>query len=62
MNNRYLSLGLTLGAGLAVGVSALFPLTGCGLISSDVTNFDLMLSPKTFTIDTGGWKVDPNSF
>jgi hypothetical protein len=32
-------------------------LAGCGLISSDVTNFDLTMDKK-FTIDTGGWKVD----
>jgi hypothetical protein len=58
MNNRYLCLG----AGLAVGLTALSPalplLAGCGLISSDVTNFDLTLPPKKFTIDTGVWKVD----
>lgn len=33
-------------------------LSGCGLISSDVTNFDLTLPPKKFTIDTGRWSVD----
>jgi hypothetical protein len=32
--------------------------TGCGLISSDVTNFDLTLPPKMFTIDASGWQVD----
>jgi hypothetical protein len=31
---------------------------GCGLISSDVTNFDLTLPDKKFTIDASGWKVD----
>jgi hypothetical protein len=31
---------------------------GCGLISSDVTNFDLTLPPKTFTVDTASWMVD----
>ncbi len=31
---------------------------GCGLISSDVTNFDLTLPDKTFTIDASGWQVD----
>src|SRR5579859_1933064 len=31
---------------------------GCGLISSDVTNFDLTLPAKTFTIDASGWQVD----
>lgn len=30
---------------------------GCGLISSDVTNFDL-LDSKSFTIDASGWQVD----
>jgi hypothetical protein len=33
-------------------------LSGCGLISSDVTNFDLTLKPKSFTVDTGSWQVD----
>jgi hypothetical protein len=54
MKNRYLCLG----AGIVVGLTALSALAGCGLISSDVTNFDLTLPPKTFTIDIGGWKVD----
>jgi hypothetical protein len=45
---------LRLVAGLVVGLS----LAGCGLISSDVTNFDLTLPDKKFTIDTGGWQVD----
>lgn len=31
---------------------------GCGLISSDVTNFDLTLPDKTFTIDATSWQVD----
>lgn len=44
-------------AGLLFGVS----LAGCGLISSDVTNFDLTLPDKKFTIDTGGWQVDQNA-
>jgi hypothetical protein len=33
-------------------------LTGCGLISSDVTDFDLNLPDKTFSIDTAGWSID----
>ena len=33
-------------------------LAGCGLISSDVTDFDLTLPDKKFTIDTGSWQVD----
>jgi hypothetical protein len=41
-------LGLVLGAQLA----------GCGLISSDVTNFDLALQPKKFTINAGSWQLD----
>jgi hypothetical protein len=32
--------------------------TGCGLIDSDVTNFDLTLPDKNFTIDATGWQVD----
>jgi len=32
--------------------------TGCGLISSDVTNFDLTLPDKNFSIDTAGWQID----
>jgi hypothetical protein len=43
-----------LGAALLIGVS----LASCGLISSDVTNFDLTLPDKKFTIDIGGWKVN----
>jgi len=33
-------------------------LGGCGLVSSDVTNFDLTLPDKTFTVDTSSWQVD----
>lgn len=32
--------------------------SGCGLISSDVTNFDLTLPDKNFTIDANGWQVN----
>src|SRR5688572_18110949 len=32
--------------------------TGCGLISSDVADFDLTLPDKSFSIDTAGWQVD----
>jgi hypothetical protein len=32
--------------------------TGCGLISSDVTNFNLDLPDKKFSIDTASWNVD----
>ena len=34
-----------------VGLSA----AGCGLISSDVTQFDLGLPHKQFTVDAGNW-------
>jgi hypothetical protein len=37
--------------------AALAVLGGCGLISSDVTNFDLTLPDKTFTVDTSQWMV-----
>ncbi|HLL21009.1 MAG TPA: hypothetical protein VK427_02710 [Kofleriaceae bacterium] len=33
--------------------------TGCGLISSDVTSFNLDLPDKRFAIDTASWDVDP---
>ncbi len=43
----------------ALAVAALSMMgTGCGLISSDVTNFDLTLPDKNFTIDASGWQVD----
>ncbi|MGE0400171.1 MAG: hypothetical protein AB7T06_25880 [Kofleriaceae bacterium] len=43
----------------ALAVAALSMIgTGCGLISSDVTNFDLTLPDKNFTIDASGWQVD----
>src|SRR5512140_2176202 len=42
------------GGGLVVSLL----LASCGLISSDVTNFDLTLPDKKFSIDTAGWQVD----
>lgn len=39
-------------------LAALVLVSGCGLISSDVTNFDLTLPDKDFTIDASGWMVD----
>jgi hypothetical protein len=45
---------LRLAAGLVIGVS----LASCGLISPDVTDFDLTLPDKKFTIDIGTWPVD----
>jgi hypothetical protein len=41
-----------------VAVLGLSLAAGCGLISSDVTDFDLTLTPKKFTIDASGWQVD----
>jgi hypothetical protein len=32
--------------------------SGCGLISSDVTNFDLTLPEKPFSVDASGWQVN----
>jgi len=42
---------------LVVAVVAAGAATGCGLISSDVTNFDLTLPDKTFTVDTASWQL-----
>src|SRR5215207_7565263 len=39
-------------------VASLVSLSGCGVISSDVTNFNLDLPDKKFSIDTMGWNVD----
>src|SRR4051794_20936736 len=41
----------------ALGIGAVASSGGCGLISSDVTNFDLTLPDKKFTIDASGWNV-----
>lgn len=35
--------------------------SGCGLIDSDITNFDLSLPDRTFTIDTEQWNVDDST-
>ena len=43
---------------VAAAVLWLGVVPGCGLISSDVTNFDLTLPDKKFTIDASNWKVD----
>jgi hypothetical protein len=43
---------------LFVGALAL---SGCGLISSDVTNFDLDLPSKTFSVDASGWQVNQSA-
>ena len=49
---------LCLNARLAAAVLGLSLAAGCGLISSDVTNFDLMLPDKKFTIDASTWQVN----
>jgi hypothetical protein len=49
---------LYLDARLAAAAVGLSLVAGCGLISSDVTNFDLTLPDKKFTIDASGWQVD----
>jgi hypothetical protein len=53
MNTPSLRLAIGVAVGLAIGAA-----TGCGLISSDVTNFDLTLPDKKFTIDMGGWQFN----
>lgn len=32
--------------------------SGCGLIDSDITDFDLTLPEKQFSIDTANWEID----
>lgn len=51
---------LCLNARLAAAVLGVSLVAGCGLISSDVTDFNLMLPDKKFTIDASGWQVDAN--
>ncbi|MBK9029957.1 MAG: hypothetical protein IPL61_01235 [Myxococcales bacterium] len=34
------------------------PLAACGLVDSNITNFDLALPEKTFTIDAGDWSLN----
>jgi hypothetical protein len=42
-------------------VLAALSASGCGLISSDVTNFDLAAFDKSFTIDADNrWQIDPS--
>jgi hypothetical protein len=35
-----------------------FAIPACGLIDSDVTNFDLTLPDKSFSVDASGWNVN----
>jgi hypothetical protein len=46
---------------LAAAFGAALPLAGCGLISSDVTDVEIKLPDKNFTINTGGWKVSQDN-
>jgi hypothetical protein len=39
-------------------VSLVVAMSGCGLISSNVTNFDLTLPDKNFSVDASGWNVN----
>ncbi len=43
---------------LRLCAGALVLSAGCGLVSSDVTNFDLTLPDKNFSVDTSGWQVN----
>lgn len=45
-------------ATIVLGFVLSLGLAGCGLISSDVTNFDLTLPDKKFTVDASSWQVD----
>ncbi len=38
-------------------LAATIALSGCGLIDSSVTNFDLTLPDKAFSVDASGWQV-----
>lgn len=38
--------------------AAAIALSGCGLIDSNVTDFDLSLKDKQFTVDASGWQVN----
>src|SRR5687768_2276728 len=40
-----------------IGPAAAVVLLGCGLISSDVTRFDLRIPPRDFEVDTGDWAL-----
>lgn len=53
MTDSIIRAGTVLVAGVVIAAG-----NGCGLISSDVTNFDLTLPEKQFTIDADGWQVD----
>jgi hypothetical protein len=48
-------VAIALASSVLMGLAGL---SGCGLIDSDVTNFDLTLPDKKFTVDSSGWEVD----
>jgi len=47
---------MALGDAMAVALAGV--LAGCGLISSDVTDFSIKLPDKKFSIDATGWQID----
>lgn len=49
-------LRMAWGIAMALGITS--ALAGCGLISSDVTDFSIKLPDKKFSIDATGWQVD----
>ncbi|HEY4241408.1 MAG TPA: hypothetical protein VGM88_16415 [Kofleriaceae bacterium] len=42
-------------------IGLLLAVSGCGLISSDVTDFDLTLPDKSFSIDASNWMIDQST-
>lgn len=43
---------------MCLSTALLVATSGCGLISSDVTNFDLTLPDKNFTVDATKWQIN----
>jgi hypothetical protein len=52
---------LARGAALTAAVLTASALAGCGLIDSDVADFDLSLPEKAFTVDATSWDLDPSA-
>ena len=57
MTNRILRRGWVIAAALAGSLAV----AACGLISSDVTDFDLTLPDKKFSVDTDSWQIDQDA-
>lgn len=57
MTNRILRNGWVVAAALAGSLAV----AACGLISSDVTDFDLTLPDKKFSVDTDSWQIDQDA-